>query len=322
MPINMQALSFARLILALVIALLAGAWLGRFFTKPLNELSDGATALHSGNLAYRVPIVRDDEFSDVADAMNDMAERVSEQIEQLKDDAKRRRQFLADVAHELRSPVTTMKTMAGALQDGLADDPERKVVAVDALVRTSDRLLRLVVDLMDLAKLDLKELPMNLQEADVREVLIASVTAHQEQARAAGITLDPIESGEPVMAVIDPDRITQVLDNIIDNAIEYAGNGSEVNFHLEDGNPVRLTISDNGKGIPTDAMPYVFDSFYRVDAARTPRDAHAGLGLRIAQSIIEAHGGSLTLTSTEGQGSQVAISLPNEGTGGPAQSSG
>jgi len=121
-----------------------GKWLSARFTRPLTELSAGASAYHAGDFGYRIPTPGNDEFTDVARAMNEMAERVSDQIADLEGDAERRRQFLADVAHELRSPVTTMRTMAGALSEGLANDPQRSSRAVEALVRTSERLLRLV----------------------------------------------------------------------------------------------------------------------------------------------------------------------------------
>ena len=140
---------FARAFVALLLALLAGAWLSRRFTRPLSELSHGAQVLQSGNFDYRLPVHGGDEFTQVSQALNGLAERVEQQINHLEEEARRRQQFLADAAHELRSPVTTMRTMAGALQEGLAEDPERRARAIHALVRTSDRLQHLVTDLLD-----------------------------------------------------------------------------------------------------------------------------------------------------------------------------
>ncbi|MCE5200870.1 HAMP domain-containing histidine kinase [bacterium] len=305
-----------RLVVALGLAALAGAWMGRKFTKPLTHLARGADAFQSGNFAYRIPARGKNEFAAVAEAMNEMAQQVSDQISHLEEDAERRRQFLADIAHELRSPVTTMGTMAEALKDGLAEEPSRRDFAISALVSTSQRLRRLVQDLMDLAKLDLTELPLNMMEVDMRELVCSVIQSHDAAAAAAGITIHPLESTQPIKVKIDPDRIIQVLDNVIGNAISYAGQGSEVKVTLENGADVRITISDTGKGISAADMPYVLDPFYRADAARTPNDSHSGLGLSIACKLIEAHKGTMTVSSEEGKGTTVTVVIPKAGDGG------
>jgi len=202
--------------------------------------------------------------------------------------------------------------MAGALQDGVADEPGRRERAVSALVSTSERLLRLVQDLMELAKLDLDELPLNTREVDLRELVSSAVQSFEAEATAAGIVLRPLDPTPPVKITIDPDRIVQVLDNILGNAISYAGEGAEVTISLEDGDPVRISIRDTGRGISSEYLPYVFDSFYRADAARTPGECHSGLGLSIARRLVEAHGGTLTVSSAEGKGTLVTILLPGK----------
>jgi signal transduction histidine kinase len=296
-----------RFVVALGMASLAGVWLGRRFTRPLTQLAKGADAFQSGNLGYRIPTGGRNEFAAVANAMNEMARQVSIHISKLEDDAERRRQFLADIAHELRSPVTTMRTMAGALQDGVAGDPQRTQRAVSALVRTSERLLRLV---LELAKLDLNELPLSIKRVDLRELAESVVHSRESEAASAGITLHPVVSPHAVMALLDPDRMTQVIDNVLDNAISYAGEGAEVSVVLQDGDPIMITTSDTGKGIAPDDLPRISDSFYRADAARTPGDFHFGLGLSIARRLVEAHGGSLTVSSEEGKGTTVEIAIP------------
>jgi len=300
----------ARAFVALLFALLAGAWLSRKFTRPLSELSHGAQVLQSGNFDYRLPVHGGDEFTQVSLAMNGMAERVAGQIGHLEEEARRRQQFLADVAHELRSPVTTMRTMAGALEEGLAEDPERHTRAITALVRTSDRLQHLVTDLLELAKLDLHELPMHRQPVDIRELAGACLQAHVPAAAQAGIVLQPVAPGAPLMLEADPDRLAQVLDNLLENAINYAGSGAQVTITLDDGDPVRLMVADTGQGIPARHLPYLFDAFYRVDSSRTPGQSPSGLGLRITRGLVEAHGGTLTLDSEVGKGTRVTVSLP------------
>jgi len=236
MPSAMQ-LAIVRILIAVLLAVIMGRWVSKGFTKPLTQLSEGANAYHSGDFKYRIPATGGREFADVAQAMNEMAARVSEQIEHLEDDASRRRQFLADAAHELRSPVTTMRTMAGALADGTADDPQRSALAIDALVRTSERLLRLVNDMMELAKLDLKELPLRVAEVDLSSLISDVFQAHQEEIRDADMTCQVSVPDHPVMAEVDADRISQVLDNLLNNAISYAGEGADITATLEDGDP-------------------------------------------------------------------------------------
>lgn len=301
---------FLRLGIALGLAALAGAWLGRKFTKPLTQLAKGAAAFQMGDFEYRIPAEGKNEFAAVAGAMNEMGRQVSDQISRLENDAQRRKQFLADVAHELRSPVTTMETMAGALKDGLAEDPQRKDFAVSALVVTSQRLRRLVQDLMELARYDLTELPLNLTEADLRELISTAIHSHEAEAATAGVVLQPLDFTEPVTAVADPDRISQVLNNILENAITYAGAGAEVSVTLKDGDQVSISIADTGKGIPTEKVPFLTDPFYRADSARSPNDSHSGLGLSIASRLVEAHGGKLTISAKEGVGTVVSILIP------------
>ncbi len=323
----------SRVAVALLLALLAGTLLGRKLTRRLVELSRGAAAFRAGDFKHRIDVGGGDEFTQVATAMNEMAERVSAQIDTLEEDVKRRRQILADVAHELRSPVTTMRTMAGALQDGLAEDEDRRDRAVKSLVSTSDRMLHLVSDMLELARLDLHELPIHADRIDIRELIGASLHSKAASSEAAGVSLPALEEGPPVIVNVDPDRLTQVFDNILDNAISHAGSGARVRVRVEEsdspgcfGKPVfenrprcfgkplsrnvKITFADDGKGIPADHLPYVFDPFYRVDSARTVSESHHGLGLRIARGLIEAHGGTLTLTSEQGKGTSVTITLP------------
>jgi two-component system sensor histidine kinase BaeS len=296
-------------LIILGMALLAGAWVSRRFTKPLSTLMRGARMMTDGHFDQPIPVHGDGEFAQLADTLNQMSARVSAHIAQLEQAAEARRHFMADIAHEFRTPLSTLKTMGGALEEGLADDPERRRKAARSIVRTSDRLLRLVTDLQDLAKLDLHELPLHRQPVDIRELAASCVQAHTDSATAAGITLHPVEPGPSLMTDADPDRLAQTLDNVLNNAISYAGSGAEVRVTIDDA-PLRIRIADTGRGIPAAHLPFVCEPFYRADTVRNPGDTHCGLGLRIAKALVEAHGGSLMLESTEGQGTTITISLP------------
>lgn len=300
-----------RMVVALALALLAAFWIGRKLTKPLTELTDGARAFHSRNFSYRVQSKGNGEFTAVATAMNEMAEEVSQHIRNLEEDADRRRQFLADIAHELRSPITTMRTMAGALQDGVAEDPKRKAHAVSVLVRTSERMLRLVQDVMELVELDLDQLPITPADVDLSSLVSGVISSLKDEAERSGVILQPFHAEMAIKAKVDPDRITQVLDNIIGNAISYAGKGASVSITIEECDPIRIIITDTGIGIPAKDLPQILNPFYRVSAARTPGENHIGLGLSIARRMIEAHGGKISITSEENKGTSVTCTLPN-----------
>jgi signal transduction histidine kinase len=299
-----------RFLFALLLAVGTGAWLSRLYTRPLNALAQGAQAFHAGNLEHRIPAAGSNEFAEVARTMNDMADRVAAQLNALEEDARRRQQLLADIAHELRGPVTTLRTMAGAMDEGLADDPERRARAVSLMLTTSDRMLHLVTDLLELAKLDLHELPLHPQAVDVAALLTVVVQAHQEAAAAHAVTLLDVPAGPPVTLTVDPNRFAQVMDNLLDNAISHAGAEAKVTVTVSQDIATRIVVADTGKGIPAEHLPFIFDPFYRVDHARSPKDNHSGLGLRIARALIEAQGGTLTLQSVEGQGTQAIIEFP------------
>jgi two-component system sensor histidine kinase VicK len=227
----------------------------------------------------------------------------------LEADALRRRQVLADVAHELRSPVATLKAMTAALIDGVASDPERRAEALERMYDSAGRMERLVSDLLEVSRLDLHEVPLVRAPVDLREVAEDAVYTHAREAEARGMRLAPARAGDAVVVDADRLRLSQAVDNLVENAIAYAGEGAEIRVLVES-DPPRLIVEDTGAGIAARHMPFLFDAFYRADAARTPGGTHSGLGLRIARGLVEAHGGTLTVESEEGKGTRALITLP------------
>lgn len=310
-PIWLEIRGFlVRLMFAIGLASVTAAWIARRYTKPLNALTSGVEAYQAGNFDYRIPTFENNEFDSVANAMNAMAEQVNRHIQRLEADAQRRRQFLANIAHEFRSPVTTMRTMAGALQDGMADEPDRRKRALDSLVGSSERLLRLVQDLMELARLDLDQFTLSKRTVMLNELLNNAFASYVSSAQQHGITLHPMDTTTNVMLNADPDRILQAVDNVIGNAISHAGSGCDIWVSIISADQVVIQVKDNGKGIKPEHLPYVCDPFYRADAARTPGDRHSGLGLSIASRLIEAHGGRLEIESPDCVGTTVRMYLP------------
>ena len=310
-PLWRNPMLVIHLAVGFLVAIAAGIWLSRRFTRPLLRLTEGAQALQRGRLDHRIALAGDDEFVRVATSMNHMAERIAEQIRELEEDSSRRQHLLADVAHELRSPVATLKTMAEALRDGVASSPERSARAAAAIAESAERLDRLVTDLLELARLDLHELPLHPQPVNLRAAVADCLRRHKDEADKAGIRIQPLEDGEPVIVSGDPHRLNQVLDNLMDNAISYAGKGAEVHVTIQPGDPVVITVADTGRGIAAEHLPYLFDPFYRVDVVRTPGERHSGLGLRIARGLAQAHGGDLRVESEEEKGTRAILTLPS-----------
>ncbi len=309
-PMNAWLVLAARSAIALLFALLTGYIIGRRITKPLDKLTEGAHALREGKYSHRIDIPGEDEFTQVSHVMNDMAAQVEAHIASVEENARRRRQMLADVAHELRGPVMTISTMSDALTSGIANDAERRELALNSINSTAHRLRHLVTDLLELARLDLHELPIHPHRTDVSELINSWLAGYTHAATEKQIVLVAKLPSNAVIANLDPHRLTQVLDNILGNAISYAGEGSTVIITLVDDNPFEIIIADDGHGIPAVHLPCIFDPFYRADTTRTPGNEHSGLGLRIARGLVEAQGGTLELTSEEGMGTTVVIELP------------
>jgi signal transduction histidine kinase len=199
--------------------------------------------------------------------------------------------------------------MTDVLLSGVADTPERRTRALTSIRDSAERMERLVTDLLEIARLDLHELPMVCSPVDLREVADDAVASHRHAAQAAGLRLIPMEDGAPVPIEADRLRLSQVLDNLVENAISYAGSGAEVYVRVTQ-EPPGFVVEDTGAGIAAEHLPFVFDPFYRADPARSPGGSHSGLGLRIARGLVEAQGGTLTLESEEGHGTRAVVTLP------------
>jgi signal transduction histidine kinase len=278
------------------------------FSKSFNSLISTARAMTEGNYLQKPTLRGPGELTELAVTLDTLGARISYQMRELQHEGLARRQFMADIAHEFRTPLTTLSTMAGALRDGLANDPERHRRAVDSISRTADRLLRLVSDLLELSLLDLKELPLHSQKLDLGELVSSCIENRQDQALSQRSKLLLVVSSEgPVSVVADPDRVAQCLDNLLDNALTYGGPGSSVSVEVVELDRPRIVVRDTGPGIPAEKLPFVTEPFYQVSAARSPGDQHSGLGLRVVKSLMEAQGGQLLIESVFGEGTTAIL---------------
>ncbi|MDF2921144.1 MAG: histidine kinase [Paenibacillaceae bacterium] len=224
-----------------------------------------------------------------------------------------RREFVANVSHELRTPLTTIKSYLEALEDGALEDPELAKRFVGVTRNESERMIRLVTDLLQLSRLDSKQAGLKKQMTEVSDMLeeVADRFSFQLQQRNISIGIRVDSTVGQVM--LDRDQIDQVLDNLVSNSIKYTGDGGKLVIgakYSSDKQFVEISVEDNGIGIPRKDLGRIFERFYRVDKARSRNMGGTGLGLSIAREIVRAHGGAITLESELSQGTKVVFTLP------------
>jgi two-component system sensor histidine kinase VicK len=217
--------------------------------------------------------------------------------------------FIADVTHELRTPLTVIKGTIETLEDGALDDLEGRSSLLTSMMRETDRLIRMVNELLVLTRADARSLNLNIQELDLSE--LARMRCESLKNLAARQKVELKVTGDSCMVYADPDRLSQVLDNLLANAIRHAPENSTVTIKIEFKNDgAECSVSDSGPGIPEKHLPFIFGRFYRVENSRDRLSGGTGLGLAIARALIAAHGGRVSASSTEGVGATVTFWLP------------
>jgi signal transduction histidine kinase len=296
---------YTTLIYASVGAVLASVFLGvllaKSLTRTLRELTNATQKVAKGDLEQQVPIRSNDELGELAASFNQM----SADLAQSRD---LRRQMTADVAHELRTPLTVVLGHTEALSEGeLPPDPETFEIIYDE----TKRLNRLVEDLRTLSLSDADELHLNHHKTSPRDLLERAAAARKPEAKVKEIAL-PIESpAELPDVLVDPDRMTQVLVNLLDNALRYTPSGGNIKLSANRiQGSIEIKVKDSGPGIPPEDLEHLFERFYRGDKSRQREEGGSGLGLAIAKSLVESQGGQIQVESQPGEGAAFIIELP------------
>lgn len=224
-----------------------------------------------------------------------------------------RRDFVANVSHELKTPATSLQLLADSLVETLDDDPEQARVFASQLKSETDRLSRLITDLLDLARLESEEGVTNPKPIDVRSVLVVVLSRMRQTARHKDISLVWRRYGESALYTTEGDetQLTSMFMNLVDNAVKYTPPGGRIEVTgLSDGEEIQVRVADTGIGVPEGKLPRLFERFYRVDKARSKETGGTGLGLSIVRHVAENHGGRVTVESTPGEGSTFTVYLP------------
>jgi len=288
-----------------VIALFLGIFLSRTITRPIRELTQATHAVSEGNFDQKVQIRSKDELGELGNAFNKMSADLSRSINS-------RKQMTADIAHELRTPLSLILGHAEAVHDGVLPPTKENF---EIIREEAERLEHLVDDLRTLSLADAGELSINLQSIEPGQLLQEVASLYQVQAQKKDIKLDlDIASHLPTLEV-DPGRMTQVLTNILDNATRHTPEGGNIILSASQVNDrVELAIQDSGPGLSSEDIGRIFERFYRADSSRQREDGGSGLGLAIAKSIVQAHNGQLSAASEAGKGLKIKITLPQKST--------
>ncbi|MGW2087357.1 sensor histidine kinase [Streptomyces sp. NPDC001880] len=300
---------------ALVLALTVGATVlaGSRLVRPLHALTGAAQRMRDGEDSAPVLVSDDNEIGRLAAAFNDMADHRARLEAQRKD-------MVSDVAHELRTPLSNIRGWLEAAQDGLAE-PDPAFIA--SLHTEAVQLQHIIDDLQDLAAADAGALRLHPQPVRIEDVLAQVAAAHQARAETAGVALSAVSAADdapsPVLRA-DPVRLRQAIGNLVSNAVRHTPSGGQVTVRAygaeapADGaaanGEVVVEVADTGSGISAEHLPHVFDRFWRAEKSRSRRTGGSGLGLAIVRKLVEAHGGSVSAVSVEGQGSVFTLRLP------------
>ncbi len=310
-----QSVLPARVILQLAGALLAGILVAgaagtlfaRRIARPLEGLARGADAVSIGDLNQQVPSnSRIPELDSLGQAFNTMTSSLR-RAEQAKNT------FLADVTHELRTPLTVIKGTIETLEDGAMDDLQGRGPLLASMQAETERLIRLVNELLVLTRADSGVLHLQIHSLDLGELVRSRCDGLERLAarKQVALKMEGAYAAQAFTAMGDPDRVAQILDNLLDNAIRYSAAGSEIAVSLRSlEQDIECAVRDRGEGIPPEHLPFIFERFYRVDSSRNRHPGGTGLGLAIARALVEAQGGRITARSAPGEGTTIVFTLP------------
>ena len=314
---NVTGLLVAIGLFALGLSLIVAAGLARRFTTPLRRLTEATRGLAEGDFTRRVEMrqVRggSSELTELGQAFNLMAERLQQSVGIIRRDRDRSRDFLADVSHELRTPIAALRTFNELLKEGASADPEARDEFLESSGQQIDRLDWLAQNLLELSKLDSGLVLLDLRPDDLRAAVEQAAEQAEPAAARRGVTLVVDVPDGPIRIHHDPQRIGQVVTNLVGNAIKFTPRGGRVEVSIgattEGG---RIEVRDSGVGIDAAELPRIFDRFYRGSMANEARGSGSGLGLAIVRSIVDMHGGTVRVESRLGVGSRFVVTLPRD----------
>ncbi|WP_028595477.1 sensor histidine kinase [Paenibacillus assamensis] len=291
-----------------VIAIMSAAagiiyWLSRRISRPMRQMADATRAIAEGQLETRVEVLSDDEVGSLAHAINHMAE----ELKRYRDS---RNEFIANISHELKTPVTYLEGYAQVIQQEWYETEEEKQQYIGIIADEAKRLNRIIQDLFDLTKMEEGQFSLLPEQVDMNTICQSSLLKVQHMAEQKGLQLQMFAAEPHPYIWGDPVRLEQIMLNLLDNAIRYTKAG-DVSIRVITGTEqIRITIIDTGQGIPPDELSYVFERFYRVEKSRSRQYGGSGLGLAIVAKLVDMHQATIDVQSHESIGTTFTITFP------------
>lgn len=304
------------IIYLVVVAFLGNILLAKYITRrimtPINTLANGVQEITGGNLTHRIHYQKGDEFDPVCANFNAMAARLSDMVAQRQADENSRKELIAGISHDLRTPLTSVKAYLEGLRQGIATTPEMQTRYLDTIQQKTDDMEYIIKQLFTFSKIDIGEFPLRLDRVDIRDTLTHMVNTLAPEYMEMGLAVSFLaEAGGHVL--IDVVQFKNILQNILGNSKKYC-HRPDAQAHISCGlapdHHIAITIQDNGPGVPQGMLDKMFDVFYRGDPSRNNPAKGSGLGLAISSKIIQRFGGKITAANASDGGLAITITLP------------
>ncbi len=301
----------AEFIILLLTAIIMVVWIYRGIAPQLNTLKVAANNIKEGNLDFSVASTGKDEMSELCNAFEDMRVRLKNNAKDRLEDEAEQRQLISNIAHDLKTPITAIKGYAEGMLDGVADTPEKQEKYVRTIYNKANEMNTLINELTLYSNIDTNKIPYNFQKLNLRSYFEDCIEELGMDLENQHIRLNYSNFvDENVLIIADPEQLGRIIHNIVSNSVKYmrADVESRIGIVIKDvGDFVQIEISDNGKGIATRDLPYIFDRFYRADTSRNSAAGGSGIGLSIVKKIVEDHGGKIWVTSKENEGTTMCF---------------
>ena len=296
----------AEFIILLVTAIIMVVWIYRGIAPQLKTLKLAANNIKEGNLDFSVASQGTDEMSELCNAFEDMRVRLKNNAKDRLEDEAEQRALISNIAHDLKTPITAIKGYAEGMLDGVADTPEKREKYIRTIYNKANEMNTLINELTLYSNIDTNKIPYNFQKLNIHSYFEDCIEELGMDLENQHIRLDYANYVDPdVLIIADPEQLGRIIHNIVSNSVKYmrADVASRIAITIKDvGDFVQIEVADNGKGIATKDLPYVFDRFYRADASRNSAAGGSGIGLSIVKKIVEDHGGKIWVTSKENEG--------------------
>ncbi len=289
-----------------IIALLVDRWIN----VPIKKVANFARKIKDGNFETRIEISSKDEIGELAETMNDLAKTLESDISNMKKMEQVRTEFLSNVTHELKTPIASIAGYLETLKDGALNDTDVNQIFIKRSLKNAKRLEALVTDLVDISRIETGEMEIHLEKVDLKPLLeeVINDAKQRNEKKELDISLE-INNQNEIIVNGNLDRLRQVFDNLISNAIRYTVNGSVVMSTERNNGIIEFKVQDTGIGIDSESAERIFERFFRTNDARKIVRGGTGLGLAICKHIIEAHNSSISVESIEKEGSIFAFNL-------------